>query len=47
MIAPASEVDEMLIALGDDAHGPVRRTLTDAETMALEVSLSAAPPRSR
>jgi uncharacterized membrane protein len=47
MIAPAAEVDEMLTALGDDAQDPVRRTLADGETAALEASLSAAPPGSR
>jgi uncharacterized membrane protein len=47
MIAPAAEVDEMLSALGEDAQDPVRRTLADGETTALEASLSAAPPGSR
>jgi uncharacterized membrane protein len=43
MIAQASEVDEMLAALGDDGKDIVRRTLSGDETRALEASLGAAP----
>jgi uncharacterized membrane protein len=43
MIAPASDVDAMLAALGEDGKDIVRRTLSDDETAALEASLSAAP----
>jgi uncharacterized membrane protein len=42
-IAAPSEVDELLGALGDGAQDVVRRTLTDAETAALESSLGDAP----
>ncbi len=44
LIAPATDVDEMLSALGDDARDAIRRTLTADETAALESALSTAPP---
>ncbi len=44
MIAPATEVDELLGALGERSTADtIRRTLTDDETAALETSLSTAP----
>jgi len=46
LIAVAPDVDEMLAALGDDAQGAVRQTLTAEQEAKLESSLSAAPPAS-
>jgi hypothetical protein len=44
MIAPATEVEELLGALGESSDADtIRRTLTDDETAALEASLSTAP----
>ncbi|HEY4427723.1 MAG TPA: DUF1269 domain-containing protein [Solirubrobacteraceae bacterium] len=44
MIAPATEVDEMIAALGESATADtVRRTLTEDEAAALEASLGAGP----
>lgn len=43
MIAAPAEVNEMLAALGADAHS-VRRTLTAEEAAALQASLQATPP---
>lgn len=46
LIAEAPDVDEMVAALGDRAHGIVRRTLTGEEATALQASLIDAPPAS-
>ena len=46
LIAAASDVDEMIAALGDGAKQVDRGTLTAAEEAELEASLSAAPPTS-
>lgn len=46
LIAQATDVDEMLAALGDRAHSIVRRTLNAEEAAALEASLIDAPPAS-
>lgn len=43
MIAPASDVEEMLAALGDTARATVHRSLSDAEAAALQASLGDAP----
>jgi hypothetical protein len=46
LIAGASDVDEMIAALGESAQQVDRRTLSTAQEAELEASLSAAPPTS-
>jgi uncharacterized membrane protein len=44
LIGEATEIDDMLAALGDNAEDVVRRTLTADEGAALQASISASPP---
>jgi uncharacterized membrane protein len=46
LIGSADEVEEMLTAIGDRARGTIRQTLTADQAVALEESLSTAPPAS-
>ena len=47
LIAPASEVDELVAAVGGSAGQVTRRALTDEEAAAVQASLSASPAASR
>ena len=44
LIGDATDIDDMLAALGENAEDVVRRTLTVDEEAALQASISAAPP---